>query len=91
MTTAPHHGSVSVADDGTYTYSPDAAYAHAGGADSSPSPSPTSSDTSHNHTLDRFLEGITAGLARRGLTTAPAPYSTNTITVVIAASTTPPP
>ncbi|MGY4711862.1 Ig-like domain-containing protein [Mycolicibacterium sp. CBM1] len=84
VTATPQHGSVTVSEDGNYTYTPDPSYAHVGGSDSfTVTATDMTANPWHNHTLDRFLDGITMGLARRGLTAPPALPSTDTITVTV--------
>ncbi|TGD88014.1 tandem-95 repeat protein [Mycolicibacterium sp. CH28] len=81
----PTHGTVSVADDGTYTYTPDAAYAHTGGSDSfAIAATDNAVNPFHLHPLARLIHGLTEALTNIGILSAPTPlWHSATVTVAV--------
>ena len=82
ITSAPAHGTLAIADDGTYTYTPDLATSHSGGTDSF---SVGVSDTSaanpwHIHPASDLIAGLAQILTGLGLAT-PADPATATVAV----------
>ncbi|WP_328359578.1 tandem-95 repeat protein [Mycobacterium sp. NBC_00419] len=71
----PVHGTVAVDADGSYTYTPDAAYAHAGGVDSF---TITATDDSlnpfHFDPLTGLVHAVTDALTKIGILRNAAPY-----------------
>ena len=82
ITSAPAHGTLAIADDGTYTYTPDLATSHSGGTDSF---GVGVSDTSaanpwHIHPASDLIAGLAQILTGLGLAT-PADPATATVAV----------
>ncbi len=81
----PSHGAVTVNEDGTYTYTPDAAYAHAGGTDSF---TITATDSAvnpfHTNVIDDLIHALNHALTALGIATIPtsAPNK-QTLTVAV--------
>ncbi|MCH9731099.1 MAG: hypothetical protein K0U84_15725 [Actinomycetia bacterium] len=82
VTKAPVHGSVHIADGGTYTYIPDTEFARTGGTDSFTVAADDHGPANpwHIRPISDLFAGLSAFLNRLGLTTPPDP-STATITV----------
>ena len=82
VTGQPLHGTVHIAEDGTYTYTPHAEFARTGGTDSFTVAADDNGAANpwHVRPIADLLTGLTTFLNRLGLTTPPDP-STATITV----------
>lgn len=83
VTSAPAHGTVHIADDGTYTYTPGAEFARTGGTDTF---TVVAEDTGaanpwHLHPISDLVAGLTTFLNRLGLSTPPN-ASTATVTLI---------
>jgi VCBS repeat-containing protein len=85
ITKPPAHGEATIDDNGTYTYTPDPAFAHAGGRDSFTITVTDDTDNPfHIHTLTHLARAIITGLHLLGLTPPPNPFWHNqTITVLV--------
>ncbi|WP_445166527.1 Ig-like domain-containing protein [Mycolicibacterium sp. Dal123E01] len=84
ITKAPTHGQLTIDDNGTYTYTPDAGYAHNGGDDTfTITATDNVGNPFHIHTLTQVTRAITEGLHLLGLAPAPKPFwDTRTIRAI---------